>query len=414
MQCPVCSTPNPPGMRFCTSCGHPFAAGPAQGGLKCPACGQAVKTGSRFCSSCGQPLATTPGSPVGPGRSEMPAMPPGHRPAAPSQGPVTSSPFPAAQPPLSAPQQPGPAPGPRGPFPAAIPGRPAVTQAVTAPRKRGPAFFLRLMVALALMGGAGYLGWKRFFRATPAPAGAVAEAQTPGQPAVEAGAAGQVPSPQGTQPSMGTETGRRETERSAGRPQPVVASQRAPSSTPPAGARAAGAVASARGGTQAGSPQTTAEIAQARSQGGPQSEAPVPAAASPSEPAGAPQPATPTASPASQAAQRPTILRPEPEIPPVKPREEAPPKPSKAEAPTTGLLIWTGALKKGEVVTIEGDRASTGMLRGALPGVPVMIETEFRGIGFTEMPGPSNGWKRLAFRSLRDQNVVVTLRWRTF
>ncbi|MGC8794220.1 MAG: hypothetical protein ACP5U2_12605, partial [Bryobacteraceae bacterium] len=134
----------------------------------------------------------------------------------------------------------------------------------------------------------------------------------------------------------------------------------------------------------------------------------------------------------SRRRQRVEILRPEPQIPsaprreeapqtPVQPqepagprREEAPQRAAEPQAPSSGVLIWSGPLRKGEVVTIDADRADKGTLRGTLPGVPVIIETDFTGIGFTEMPGPSNGWKRLSFRSLRDQNVVVTLRWRRF
>ncbi len=78
------------------------------------------------------------------------------------------------------------------------------------------------------------------------------------------------------------------------------------------------------------------------------------------------------------------------------------------------MLVWSGDLRKGDIVTIEGGHASTGSLQGALPGVPVILETDYRGIGFSEMPGPSNGWKRVSFRALRDQKVVVTLRWKTF
>jgi len=80
--------------------------------------------------------------------------------------------------------------------------------------------------------------------------------------------------------------------------------------------------------------------------------------------------------------------------------------------PTSGLLIWSGPLRRDGTIVIEGDRASEGSLQGALPGVPVMIETDFKDIGLAETPSPSNGWKRLSFRGRRNQNVVVTLRWK--
>jgi hypothetical protein len=88
------------------------------------------------------------------------------------------------------------------------------------------------------------------------------------------------------------------------------------------------------------------------------------------------------------------------------------PTPPRYTGPSSGLIIWSGPLRRDTLITIEGDRASAGTLQGALPGVPVLIETDFKDVGFAEMPGPSNGWKRLSFRGTRNQNVVVTLRWR--
>jgi hypothetical protein len=81
---------------------------------------------------------------------------------------------------------------------------------------------------------------------------------------------------------------------------------------------------------------------------------------------------------------------------------------------SAGSLVWTGRLRPGSVVTIEGDHASTGTLRGVLPGLPVVVESASPGIRLTEMPGPANGWKRIAFEGLREQNAVVTFHWRLF
>lgn len=94
-----------------------------------------------------------------------------------------------------------------------------------------------------------------------------------------------------------------------------------------------------------------------------------------------------------------------------------PPKPAAAAAarysgPASGTLIWSGPLKKDSVVTIDGAQASAGTVQGALPGVPVTIETDFEDVGFAEMPGPSNGWKKVGIRGRKNQNVVVTMRWK--
>jgi len=76
------------------------------------------------------------------------------------------------------------------------------------------------------------------------------------------------------------------------------------------------------------------------------------------------------------------------------------------------MLMWLGKLNKDGVVTIEGNRASTGTLTGSLPGVPVTLETDLTNIGFAEMPGPSNGWKRVSLRSKKSQNIVISIRWK--
>jgi proteasome lid subunit RPN8/RPN11 len=88
------------------------------------------------------------------------------------------------------------------------------------------------------------------------------------------------------------------------------------------------------------------------------------------------------------------------------------PKPPAAAVPSSGKLIWAGRLVRRAVLTIEGGRASTGSLIGALPGVPVRI-TVFpadltreglvlfaptaRYNGRTEPPGSTNGWNRTSF-----------------
>ncbi|HEY7870122.1 MAG TPA: adenylate/guanylate cyclase domain-containing protein, partial [Methylomirabilota bacterium] len=49
MVCPQCQHANPPGAKFCSSCGGRLA-------VACPACGHANVPGSRFCNDCGAVL----------------------------------------------------------------------------------------------------------------------------------------------------------------------------------------------------------------------------------------------------------------------------------------------------------------------------------------------------------------------
>lgn len=86
--------------------------------------------------------------------------------------------------------------------------------------------------------------------------------------------------------------------------------------------------------------------------------------------------------------------------------------PGGAGPATSGVIIWSGPLRKDALVTIDGELTNTGTVRGSLPGVPVVVETDYKDVGFAEMPGPSNGWKRVVLRGRKNINVVVTLRWR--
>ncbi len=57
MSCPHCRHPNPPGAKFCSSCGAKLEA-------PCPACGHANAPGSHFCNECGETLAPPGAAPA--------------------------------------------------------------------------------------------------------------------------------------------------------------------------------------------------------------------------------------------------------------------------------------------------------------------------------------------------------------
>ncbi len=86
--------------------------------------------------------------------------------------------------------------------------------------------------------------------------------------------------------------------------------------------------------------------------------------------------------------------------PPARSVPEPAPAP-RAGGPTSGKLIWTGFLRAGETLTIDGGRASTGNVTGRLPAVPVEISiypAEFTSSGLTvyttDQPVPSGGGAR--------------------
>jgi hypothetical protein len=93
---------------------------------------------------------------------------------------------------------------------------------------------------------------------------------------------------------------------------------------------------------------------------------------------------------------------------PSRPKPQAEPAPA---IPAQGTVIWSGILRKNEEVVIEGTQVSRGTLTGALPGVPVLVSLDSLDFGLAEMPGPSNGWKRIVLRSRVNRDSVVSVRW---
>lgn len=145
---------------------------------------------------------------------------------------------------------------------------------------------------------------------------------------------------------------------------------------------------------------------------------------------------------------RPAVVAPELSLP----TSVAPP-PLTAKARAGGRIIWTGGLRKGGLLFIDGPKASSGALAGSLPGVPVVLRLQTgeltsgglliytsdpRAGGRSESPGsqngwnhaiyehdpkriadvevmeapaPANGWKKLVIRSLKRPVSVIFIDW---
>jgi hypothetical protein len=93
--------------------------------------------------------------------------------------------------------------------------------------------------------------------------------------------------------------------------------------------------------------------------------------------------------------------------------------------PASGRLIWVGRLERGGRLSIDGQRVSSGVVTGELPGVPVRIsaypaELGDAGLrvfasspglrGSREAAGPQNGWNPTvyAWDARRSTDVLVT------
>lgn len=257
-----------------------------------------------------------------------------------------------------------------------------------------------IVVGAIVIGAGGYFGYKKFM-GPKEPGTEVAQTQQPpaGQ---DQGAAApvQTPSPVETASSQSpvvpvqppsTQT---QPPSKAYQPPPQGGGQRPVYATP------SGAIPPSRQETPAQQPAYT----------------PPPQQTQPAAPAYTPPPSRPPSQPVEE---RQPILRPERSYPPAPvtqtaPQTTAPPASTAARytGPSSGMLMWSGKLDKNAVVTINGSSASSGTLTGALPGVPVTIETDLTNIGFAETPSPSNGWKKVSLRSKKSQNIVVNIRWR--
>jgi hypothetical protein len=129
-------------------------------------------------------------------------------------------------------------------------------------------------------------------------------------------------------------------------------------------------------------------------------------------------------------------------------------EPARPPVPSSGRVIWTGHLRKNDLVVFEDGKASVGSLSGALPGVPVKVTVSpgdltkdgitvytarLRGSNgpaeapgpqngwnktlylwdpgriadfeVTEAPNPTNGWKRLVLRAKNPHDSIVMVEW---
>ncbi|MGE5568947.1 MAG: hypothetical protein ACM3S5_07925 [Rhodospirillales bacterium] len=115
---------------------------------------------------------------------------------------------------------------------------------------------------------------------------------------------------------------------------------------------------------------------------------------------------------------------------PTAPPAAAPPRPAPSKpayrGPASGRLIWTGLLRRGQSLSINGTTASAGYVTGELPGVPVRVSVHPADLSdnglvvYTsralaaqsqkEAPGPRNGWNltRYALDPKRAARVLVT------
>lgn len=390
MRCAKCNAEVKPGNRFCEECGSPIAA-PSTSALIsgsepakakpdrvwCPNCQAEIKPGNRFCEACGT---------VAPGVAPpAPVMPPAVEETPPgliSRVEPVFTPPPSQQAPVS-----------------------GVPQAKPV-RNNNVAIAVTLGLLLILGGVGGYWAYRRFQPPQPQETASVTPpADTVIPPAQEA------PPPQEPAAQPQEETPPQETPPPQSAAPPRI--EPVPAAPPPAPPR------------EEPPPQRPSRIrtepppAPVRTEPPAPRQQPVVPPAQPAETVPTPrqqvtppqQQVTPPDSPAKpvERPKRIELMRPDPTQRP----EQAvvpPPKPE-YNGPSEGNLIWSGQLEKGDTVTIQGGQASAGSLRGELPGLPVIVDLDTREFAIAEAPSPSNGWKKLVFRSRNKRHTVVTVKW---
>lgn len=437
-RCSTCGEDMAAGLKFCTRCGSPAAAAPSD--ARCPQCGTPQTAGKRFCTGCGAPLggvtnqaaqlpqqpAMAPPPPGGgfpqAARPPMPTPPPGQAPYA-----QPSYPQPPGHRPPAATYPSGAGPSPvGGQAPAGAPyssqGFPGLQASPLGgpptPAKRSGGGMLVALLLLLIFGALGVGGYLAYRHLTGTPEG---EAQQSGTSAGENGAAtaaNTAATPADTPGANRPATASSEAD------VPIMdrnlQSEPVRSTTSGSASTARPAASDSQGGQRASAsrpsnvmddPWVTAPI-----QGGAAASGKPAATASTGGESVFVPPPMPTSPPATEApateAAAPTGWGNTGSATPGAPATATTTSRSAATA-TSGVVVWSGPMRKNQTVTIDGSAASIGTVQGALPGVPVRLETDFKDIGFAEMPSRSNGWRRFALRGKMNGNVAISIRWRT-
>jgi len=92
---------------------------------------------------------------------------------------------------------------------------------------------------------------------------------------------------------------------------------------------------------------------------------------------------------------------------------EAQPRAAVYSGPTSGTIVWQGAVKGTTLVTINGKSSDIGeVVSGALPGVLVMIQpADTKHVGVASAPAPSNSYQRLTLRVQGNGVLQEMIRW---
>jgi uncharacterized protein YjdB len=74
--------------------------------------------------------------------------------------------------------------------------------------------------------------------------------------------------------------------------------------------------------------------------------------------------------------------------------------------PKSGVVTWTGQLKRNQTLLIDHNKPNTGSITGAFPGVGIVITVQTPGCAVTMQPSQSNGWTSISVLAQARQKSI--------
>ncbi|MBN2244152.1 MAG: serine/threonine protein kinase, partial [Acidobacteria bacterium] len=78
---------------------------------------------------------------------------------------------------------------------------------------------------------------------------------------------------------------------------------------------------------------------------------------------------------------------------------------------TSGVLTWSGELRRNSILVISGQGASIGTVVGQFPGKPIRITLEPGTPAVRQPPGEANGWSQIILYSGNREYSSIEIRW---
>ena len=91
--------------------------------------------------------------------------------------------------------------------------------------------------------------------------------------------------------------------------------------------------------------------------------------------------------------------------------EKQPENADESLQPTSGVLTWSGELRRNSILVISEQKASIGSIGGHFPGKPIKITVEPEGLVVRQSPSKANGWSQIILYSGNREYSSIEIRW---